>query len=262
MQSNGTVPSFSQSLLGRRELDWTDQPVSVIWADIRKPDKTTLPKVDLIVSEMLGSFGDNELSPECLDYAQAHCLANDGIMIPAWSQSFLQPVYAPRIHRLMRAAGLKESPFVIFSTWSMPIDFPKEIFRFQHPAKSVTLEDLISSNKHNGRLVSVKFTNTENFGIYCHGFAGYFEACLFGDVLLSIVPSRATPNLFSWFPMYFGLFEPVWMNPGDYICLKIERRWSKCDDDDDDNNDEAVWYAWCVNEGPWHNINGKARILF
>ena len=26
-----------------------------------------LPQPDLIVSELLGSFGDNELSPECLD---------------------------------------------------------------------------------------------------------------------------------------------------------------------------------------------------
>ena len=28
-------------------------------------------KADIVVSELLGSFGDNELSPECLDGAQA-----------------------------------------------------------------------------------------------------------------------------------------------------------------------------------------------
>lgn len=27
-------------------------------------------KVDIIISELLGSFGDNELSPECLDGVQ------------------------------------------------------------------------------------------------------------------------------------------------------------------------------------------------
>ena len=27
-------------------------------------------KADILVSELLGSFGDNELSPECLDGAQ------------------------------------------------------------------------------------------------------------------------------------------------------------------------------------------------
>lgn len=29
-------------------------------------------QADIIVSELLGSFGDNELSPECLDGAQQH----------------------------------------------------------------------------------------------------------------------------------------------------------------------------------------------
>ena len=29
------------------------------------------PQADILVSELLGSFGDNELSPECLDGAQS-----------------------------------------------------------------------------------------------------------------------------------------------------------------------------------------------
>ena len=42
------------------------------------------------VSELLGSFGDNELSPECLDGAQRF-LKPDGISIPSsyWPFSFL-----------------------------------------------------------------------------------------------------------------------------------------------------------------------------
>lgn len=38
--------------------------------------------VCLQVSELLGSFGDNELSPECLDGAQRF-LKKDGISIPS-----------------------------------------------------------------------------------------------------------------------------------------------------------------------------------
>jgi hypothetical protein len=34
---------------------------------------------DIMVSELLGSFGDNELSPECLDGAQ-RCMKQDGSM--------------------------------------------------------------------------------------------------------------------------------------------------------------------------------------
>jgi protein arginine N-methyltransferase 5 len=42
------------------------------------------------VSELLGSFGDNELSPECLDGAQRF-LKPDGISIPSsyWPFPFL-----------------------------------------------------------------------------------------------------------------------------------------------------------------------------
>lgn len=40
------------------------------------------------VSELLGSFGDNELSPECLDGAQRF-LKPDGISIPSSYDLFL-----------------------------------------------------------------------------------------------------------------------------------------------------------------------------
>lgn len=42
--------------------DWKD--VTVISTDIRQYAGNI--KADVIVSELLGSFGDNELSPECL----------------------------------------------------------------------------------------------------------------------------------------------------------------------------------------------------
>jgi len=54
----------------RQETEWK-QKVIVIHSDMRfwKPEQ----KSDIIISELLGSFGDNELSPECLDGAEA-CL--------------------------------------------------------------------------------------------------------------------------------------------------------------------------------------------
>ena len=58
-----TVPP---SLQDRKEKDW-GASVQLIFGDMRRVD---LPeKVDILVSELLGSFGDNELSPECLDGA-------------------------------------------------------------------------------------------------------------------------------------------------------------------------------------------------
>lgn len=46
---------------------WGDQ-VTVVSTDMRHWEPPE--KADIIVSELLGSFGDNELSPECLDGAQ------------------------------------------------------------------------------------------------------------------------------------------------------------------------------------------------
>lgn len=51
---------------------------------------------DILVSELLGSFGDNELSPECLDGAQ-RLLAPHGISIPSEYTSFIEPVTAAKV---------------------------------------------------------------------------------------------------------------------------------------------------------------------
>lgn len=42
--------------------------VDIISCDMRKWNAPE--KADIIISELLGSFGDNELSPECLDGVQ------------------------------------------------------------------------------------------------------------------------------------------------------------------------------------------------
>ena len=51
---------------------------------------------DVLVSELLGSFGDNELSPECLDGAQRFLKRGTGVSIPASYTSFLEPVTAAK----------------------------------------------------------------------------------------------------------------------------------------------------------------------
>lgn len=46
---------------------WEDK-VTVVSCDMRDWDAPEY--ADILVSELLGSFGDNELSPECLDGVQ------------------------------------------------------------------------------------------------------------------------------------------------------------------------------------------------
>ena len=51
------------------EEEWGDSVV-VVSSDMREWQAPE--KADILVSELLGSFGDNELSPECLDGAQKY----------------------------------------------------------------------------------------------------------------------------------------------------------------------------------------------
>ena len=76
--------------------------VQVVHADMRTVE---LPLVDICVSELLGSFGDNELSPECLDGAQRF-LKSDGISIPASYSSFLQPITTSKLWNSVRVDNL------------------------------------------------------------------------------------------------------------------------------------------------------------
>lgn len=56
-------------------------------------------KADIVVSELLGSFGDNELSPECLDgFQQSGLMKENGISIPQTYTSYLAPVTSMKLH--------------------------------------------------------------------------------------------------------------------------------------------------------------------
>ena len=46
-------------------------------------------RADIIVSELLGSFGDNELSPECL-YSAQHLFKANAISIPCSYTSWVR----------------------------------------------------------------------------------------------------------------------------------------------------------------------------
>ena len=61
--------SCFHSLLTLKQEEWGDK-VTVVSSDMR--DWKAPEKADILVSELLGSFGDNELSPECLDGAQRY----------------------------------------------------------------------------------------------------------------------------------------------------------------------------------------------
>ena len=58
------------------------------------------------MSELLGSFGDNELSPECLDGAQKF-LKESGISIPSSYTSYIAPISSSKLHHeVIQSSGM------------------------------------------------------------------------------------------------------------------------------------------------------------
>lgn len=69
--------------------------LSVVCKDVRDWQPPEL--ADVLFSELLGSFADNELSPEILDWSQ-RLLKAGGLNIPYEYSSFLTPISYPIIH--------------------------------------------------------------------------------------------------------------------------------------------------------------------
>lgn len=60
--------------------------------------QTSHYKIDILISELLGSFADNELSPECLDGVQHLLNPVHGISVPASYTAHITPIAAPKLH--------------------------------------------------------------------------------------------------------------------------------------------------------------------
>ena len=222
-----------------RNESWTN--VYLFSTDMRKWEPSTDDLADIIVSELLGSWGDNELSPECLDGAQK-CLKPGGISIPKDYTSFLSPISSFKMWNAARniPKGLN-TPFVVKMDKYHVLDEPKPVFRFEHPK--------LDKSDDNTRFGIITFRMSESALV--HGFSGTFESTLFGDTNLSIVPSSHSPGMFSWFPIFLPLSNPISVNVDDELIISIWR----CVDS------TKVWYEWCIlspMQTPIQNANGSS----
>lgn len=224
--------------------DWEDL-VTVVSCDMREWNAPE--QADILVSELLGSFGDNELSPECLDGAQRF-LKHDGISIPSSYTSYIGPITASKLHNDVKSyndLAHFETAYVVKLHSVSRLAPPQEVFTFEHPK-------FTGGKVDNRRYKKLLFNLPEDTGsAMVHGFGGYFDAVLYKDVHLGIEPATATPNMFSWFAIFFPLRRPVYVPAGSALELHFWR----C------VGPSKVWYEWAVTApdvSPVHNANGRS----
>ncbi|KAF3531697.1 hypothetical protein DY000_02036904 [Brassica cretica] len=215
-------------------------------------------KADILVSELLGSFGDNELSPECLDGAQRF-LKPDGISIPSSYTSFIQPVTASNLYNDVKAhkdLAHFETAYVVklhsvaklAPSQSVSLSLSLQVFIFTHPN--------FSAKANNQRYKKLHFNLPSDAGsALVHGFAGYFDSVLYKGVHLGTEPTTATSNMFSWSWLsshsFFPLRKPVEVHPDSPLEVHF---WRCC-------GSSKVWYEWSVSSptpSPMHNTNGRS----
>ncbi len=172
-------------------------------------DTNTITKVDILVTELLGSFGDNELSPECIDGIQKHIARPHGISIPQSYTAHLSPISYPRgfneiSSRLADDANGFETPWVVH-LYAIDLVSQKvpgrprfqQAWEFEHPVRLPFVEDWEAEhgvkkvqtggagamqlsagfNEHNTRHCHLTFVCRPRGVI--HGLAGYFESVLY-----------------------------------------------------------------------------------
>lgn len=230
-------PHALVTLRSKKQSDPRWKDVVIVHEDMRTWEPPEL--CDILVSELLGSFGDNELSPECLQGAEK-LMKPDSISIPRDYTSYIAPVSSTKL--FLQAQGLEknmELPCVVFFYDHFVIADAQPCFTFVHPSPKPI---------ENDRYKTFEFTATESSLI--HGLAGYFDCCLYKDVMLSILPSTFTKEMMSWFPMYFPITSPITVRKNQKIEIEFWRKHDK----------NRVWYEWSISEPVQthiHNPGGR-----
>jgi len=234
--------------LQQQQIEYWGEQVTVISSDMREWDPPEEDYADILVSELLGSFGDNELSPECLDGAQKF-LKPGGISIPYSYTSFIGPLQSSKLYNEVRSCKDEnkhplanfETPYVVHFQNRFELAPPQSLFTFTHPNRASVID--------NARYEELSFKIISDSVL--HGFGGYFECLLYKNIMISILPATHSPGMFSWFPILFPLKEPVQLKKDDTVKLHFWRNVTK----------KHVWYEWALSEPlavPIHNPNGRS----
>lgn len=221
-------------ILDKKNIEDWDNNVNIIYDDLRHFIDNNQCQVcfNLIISELLGSFACNELSPEILDDCEKIRFA-DTIIIPTSYLNYIQPIYSPVLCQMTNRIAL-EQPYVV-NTKPYSIRQILDIYMawdYRHPGQNSFLKEIhvVIDLPTKGEIV--------------HGFLGYFQCNLYADFNIGIHPNQVGSMEYcsSWAPLYFALREYI----TDSFTFVLKRKFDKT----------SVWYEWGVNKVT-NNIDGK-----
>ena len=297
VEKNPSAVIYLESM-ARHNAEWRGI-VNVVHTDARTLTLSNLNgnKIDIVVSELLGSFGDNELSPECLDPLFASdCCKSTTVSIPMEYTALLAPVSSLRLHTDAKQQaqvphegaqplGIQramETSYVVRTHAASQTHAEQSCWSFQHPSPTSSKE----------RSAALEFAPDPTFGaasgcgygqvdqavasivgqspvesagpVTLHGLLGSFTAILYArgndSCEISIAPHRFSKDMFSWFPIYFPFREPMYVPAGSNVSVNM---WRKC-------AEGRVWYEWCakvhrkgeiIDVTPIHNPNGRSSYV-
>jgi len=247
-------PSACISLRYKNNTLWHGK-LRIIEGDMRfvlkDPD---LPKADLIISELLGSFGDNELAPECLKGAEHICTPSTQF-IPYQYSSLLSPICSHRatdqlrdsfvsIYDSERAINVRFDRETGKFIYSRPKHWTDHLYvsllnRYHEAARPQEVSQFKYSQEDQSFERHVKLSYTIKHPCEITGFLGHFVAVLASDIYISNstrYPGASSACLKSWFPCYLPLREEIRVKGDSELILYF---WRKCCED-------GAWYEWNV----------------
>ncbi|KAG7695126.1 hypothetical protein KL930_001449 [Ogataea haglerorum] len=219
--------------LSQRNQDFWNGKVEVVNADVRswKPRDPTQSGFHLVISELLGSFGCNELSPECLYSVERYCDPDNSIFIPKEYTSFVAPAISPSIYtKLIECNDLSK-----FHTCYIPLcdeydtlsSKYSKLWTFRHPLGNGNMKRQAHTILHCHRKGTI------------HGLLGFFQAELYNGIIISNCPTGSGPsphNLVSWLPLFMPLEQPMQLTDDQELAVFVKR----------DTAPDRVWYEWSL----------------
>lgn len=300
-QPSPTIPPQAGSEDGSCEETYHDAigPICSSFNAATQQTQEHIP-IDILISELLGSFADNELSPECLDGILPLLNPTHGISIPSSYTAYLTPLAAPKLHadissRTANDPNAPNTPYVVMlhavdylsttlpppppspsspegDTTSPVSDIPVPVilpvWSFHHTSSPAPIPPS-AQNIHNTRHSRLTFC-LRHRGVI-HGLAGYFEADLYPGVGLSTNPSTMesrSAEMMSWFPIFFPL-KVIFSTLSAFFLFYLSDEQTPLYTPDNAElsvsisrctDNRKVWYDWVVESWGFNNLIGGEKI--